>query len=298
MKHFMMLLAAVGAVRAACGDCMTAVFELDCRESPLSVTNVADILPIAYSGSDWGAEPGTANVTVSNHLGEVGTLVSGLSDTGVKTWTPAAYGIYTLTHTSSVTSETRTAVISYGLPVSVTFDPNTTDAVADMPAGGMVQFGVPMPMPTSVPTRKDYRFDGWCTAADGKTPFDFDTAPMTEATTIYAKWAYRPPCMASKLMLDCIEGTRTITNRVDILPIVYSGSCWSTTNGTARVTVEKSGGGIQDLVTDKTDTGTAKWVPKENGFYTLTHESTVADAPLTATFLIDVRFKGMLLFLR
>ena len=39
------------------------------------------------------------------------------------------------------------------------------------------------------PTRDGYTFEGWCSDAAGKNAFAFDTATITAATTIYAKWS-------------------------------------------------------------------------------------------------------------
>lgn len=68
----------------------------------------------------------------------------------------------------------------------VTFDYNYSGAVN--PAAQKVKSGEKATKISVDPTREGYAFEGWCSDASGNTAFAFDTATVTAATTIYAKW--------------------------------------------------------------------------------------------------------------
>ncbi len=51
-----------------------------------------------------------------------------------------------------------------------------------------VDIGSPAPMPSNVPVKEGYTFEGWYTDATCTLPFDF-TIPLYASTFVYAKWA-------------------------------------------------------------------------------------------------------------
>jgi len=73
---------------------------------------------------------------------------------------------------------------------TVTFDLNYTGSPAAPPAVTVVE-GKTVARPTPDPTRADWTFNGWFTAATGGTPWDFDT-PITANRPLFAQWTAVP----------------------------------------------------------------------------------------------------------
>lgn len=72
-------------------------------------------------------------------------------------------------------------------PLTVTFNRNGGDTNAD-PTTTSVPYSTGAILPTTNPTRADYKFVGWNTSADG-TGSDFTTATIVTANiTVYAQW--------------------------------------------------------------------------------------------------------------
>ena len=67
--------------------------------------------------------------------------------------------------------------------VTLSFETNGADAIADMD----VNAGFAISNPPADPTKANHRFDGWFSDEGFNTPFSFSTG-ITENTTIYAKW--------------------------------------------------------------------------------------------------------------
>lgn len=68
--------------------------------------------------------------------------------------------------------------------VSVTYDSMGGTAFGTT----YVDIGSPAPMPTNVPVKEGYTFEGWYTDSTCTLPFDF-TIPLYASTFVYAKWA-------------------------------------------------------------------------------------------------------------
>ena len=96
--------------------------------------------------------------------------------------------------------------------VTVTFDPNGGDALAEDKATKVVKIGEAYgELP--VPTRTGYSFDGWYTEAEEGTVVTADTTvTATTDHTLYAHWTLIPPAADSKpsysglkIKVDCTE---------------------------------------------------------------------------------------------
>lgn len=92
-------------------------------------------------------------------------------------------GEYTVTFNAETGAVTVAETVH---EVTVTFNLNYTDATG-APAAQTITSGTKATKPTPDPDRTGFTFDGWYTAAEEGTKFDFDTA-ITADTVLYAHW--------------------------------------------------------------------------------------------------------------
>ncbi|WP_433748566.1 InlB B-repeat-containing protein [Paenibacillus amylolyticus] len=91
-----------------------------------------------------------------------------------------AFDFGNTTVTADITLYAKWTVNSY----TVNFDPNGGSFVADQ----TIPYGELVTAP-EVPTKAGHTFAGWYHEPELSTPFDINTAPIVQDTTLYAKWA-------------------------------------------------------------------------------------------------------------
>lgn len=104
-------------------------FSLDTRSGAKVLGSAYDILPIAYSAGNWGADSGVASVTLTTADGETQILNS--AGEGVLNWTPPKVATFTLTHRSTA-SGGQALTVKFVLSVnsdSFRFDVDARDTI-------------------------------------------------------------------------------------------------------------------------------------------------------------------------
>lgn len=96
-------------------------------------------------------------------------------------------------------------VLGDAMQYTVTFETNGGSAIQPVLVGG----GGAVTEPTA-PTKAYYAFAGWFSDEELTKPFDFENTPITENTTLYAKWTPSPIGGMFLMTIDFNGGTSTI----------------------------------------------------------------------------------------
>ncbi len=155
----------------------------------VATVNVTDVSKVVDGTSDykWLATEGDNAIFAIKVV--YGTVLGGRkADYGIGDKGDANYffheaGEYTVTFDPATKAITVAEVVH---EVTVTFNLNYTDATG-APAAQTITSGTKATKPTPDPDRTGFTFDGWYTAAEEGTKFDFDTA-ITADTVLYAHW--------------------------------------------------------------------------------------------------------------
>ncbi|RYQ12463.1 InlB B-repeat-containing protein [Bifidobacterium pseudolongum] len=105
---------------------------------------------------------------------------------------------------------------------TVKFDSNGGSAVAS----ATVDYGKPVAQPAA-PTRTGYAFDGWYTAKDGGSKYDF-SKPVTGNLTLYAHWTANTP---AKITFRDVSGSTPHADDIQWLADNGISTGWKTADG-------------------------------------------------------------------
>lgn len=172
--------------------------------------------------------------------------------------------------TAAATSATAKITITEpGQPeYTVTFNANggTVEPASAQTTGGKL---ATLP----VPTRSDYTFDGWFTAAEGGEQVTADTA-FTQNSIIYAHWTYTGGSGGGESSTDTGTSTYRITVEPSANGTVKSSRATASVGSTVTLTAEPDSGYRLDTLTVTSGSGKeVKLTDKGNGSYTFTMPS-------------------------
>ena len=190
-----------------------------------------------------------------------------------------SYGAWVITNEPTATlagsKERPCTVCQYkqivGIPataeyLTVTFDCQGGSSVADV----SVKNGSQVTNPED-PILTGYVFGGWSTTASGEIPWNFNH-PVTQATTLYAKWLEPPAITTASLTGGVVNKTYTQT---------------LTASGSAPVKWTLDSGTLPDGLT-MTEDGIISGSPTKSGTFTFTVKATNAAGNPTQSFTIEI----------
>ena len=182
----------------------------------------------------------------------------------------------TATATSDAAAITVTEAVSK--EYTVTFNANGGTVT---PASAQTTDGKLSTLPK--PTRSDYTFDGWFTAAEGGEEVTTGTV-FTQNSTIYAHWTYAGGSHGGGGSSS--GGTNTSTYRITVEPstngTVKTSRTTASSGSTITVTVTPDSGYQLDTLTITRANGKdVAWTDKGNGSYTFTMPSSAVSVKAT-----------------